>query len=571
MTTLALGLGASLAGCTTISSRDNADAAMTMAARQERAPAPWRRDPAADAAAEKRIRELIAGDITAQVSVALCFLANPEVQLAFESLELSRSELVAAVTPPNPVGFVGTRRPGGNLSAFYPERNVTVGVLQNVLGLINLPSRRRIASIELERARLEAADRLIALAAEVNEAWLAHVAARRVHALREEAAMHSRGTLELLRQQAGTGADAELALLQERVAVTQVEGSAVRASLDVETTRARLAQAMGLAGRSETWHVSDDLPGLPVTDPDAVALERSAIEHRLDLQVARKAVESRLDAAGVQGRWRWLGAAEVGVFREGSSNGPHFTGPNLMVELPLFDQRQAQILSTSAEVAGRRAPARVGRAGRPRGDPYTRRRAGGDSAAADAVRPRSAAGLPPASGGYGPGEPRRPARRGRCDRPRRRAGRAAARLLARPRRAGPRCRRLGSDPGMADGAPDGCIAPLKPHRAGAGADLRRAGADAAKLQAHQWFTVCRDDSDPRPRRTVLPNRNSKLPAAGALIPRLEKYFRSSSGHPHGPSFSASSKAISIICSRNVEPALPDETARVVSGRRGLGH
>src|SRR5688572_8413680 len=175
---LTLATGALLSGCSTISSKDNAAAAGALVAREERSPAPWRRDAAAERDAVSRVRELLRDGITAQESVAICFLSHPEVQLAFEALEISRSDLVAAVTPPNPVAIAGTRQPGGNLSAFYPQRNFTVGVLQNVLGLVNLPTRRRIARQELERARLETADRLVALAAEVNEAYIAHVAAR---------------------------------------------------------------------------------------------------------------------------------------------------------------------------------------------------------------------------------------------------------------------------------------------------------------------------------------------------------------------------------------------------------
>jgi cobalt-zinc-cadmium efflux system outer membrane protein len=345
-----IALAAGLSGCAVVSSKDNAASAQALAGRQEAAQAPWRRDAEAETQARARIGELLVGGITAEESVALCFLAHPEVQLAFETLEISRTELVAASTPPNPLAIVGTRQPGGNQSAFYPKQNVNIGVLQNVLGLVNLPSRRRIATKELERARLQTADRLIALAADVNEAYIAHVAALRVHALREEAAMAARATLELMRQQARGAADAEAALLQERTALIQVESNAQRSNLDVVTTRVRLAQAMGIAGREDGWRVAvEELPPPPGSDPDPLQLEQSALDNRLDIRAARAAVEARLDAAGVQRRWRWLGAAELGVFRESVSGGTQFTGPNALIELPLFDQRQAQLLAADSE------------------------------------------------------------------------------------------------------------------------------------------------------------------------------------------------------------------------------
>lgn len=338
-----------LPACTLISSRDNASAAIAIAGKQQVGDARWRRDAEAEREAWQRVEELLRGDVTAAEAVDIALLANPEVQLAFEALEVSRAELVAASTPPNPVAIVGARQPGGNLSAFYPDRNVSVGVLQNVLALVNLPSRRRIANTELERARIEAADRIVALAAEVNEAYIQYAAALRIDELRREAGVNARAMLELLRQQSGDGADAQAVLLGERAAMVQVEAGALRSALDVSTARARLARLMGVAGRAEDWRLADGLPPLPATDPDPRELELQALEKRLDLAGARKAVEARLDAAGVQARWRWAGAVELGVFRESVSGGTRFTGPNALVELPLFDQRQAQILSTSAE------------------------------------------------------------------------------------------------------------------------------------------------------------------------------------------------------------------------------
>lgn len=341
-----------LSGCTIVSSQDNAAAATGIAARQlSSSSVSWRRDAGAEERAASAVRELLRNGVTAEESVAICFLAHPEVQLAFETLEVSRSEVVAASTLANPVAIVGTRQAGGNLSAFYPQRTVNVGVLQNMLALVNLPTRRRIATRELERARIEAADRLVALAADVNEAYISYVAARRIHALRIEEASTARGTLELLRQnvEADAAAEGELLLLQERTAMLQVESSGLRSELDLRTARARLAQAMGIAGREEGWEAEELLPPPPATDPDPRLLEVSALENRLDLQAARKAVEARLDGAGVQLRWRWLGAVEAGAFREGVSGGTSFVGPNAMIELPLFDQRQAQILAANAE------------------------------------------------------------------------------------------------------------------------------------------------------------------------------------------------------------------------------
>ena len=338
-----------LTGCTIVSSRDNAGQAVQIASRQHAPSATWRRSMDDDAVATARIDQLLRDGLSIEDSVAVAFLANPDVQLTFEQLEISRSELVAASTAPNPIAIVGSRSPGGNLSSFYPDRTYSVGVLQNVLGLLNLPARRKVAGIELARARLETADRLIGLANDVNEAYLQYASALHVAELREQAAADVRGTLALVTPELEQLPDGAARLDAERVSLLGVEAGALRASLEVATSRARLSRLLGIAGRNDAWQLADRVPPPPATEPDAAGLERDALTGRLDLQAARRALDARLAAAAVQKRWRWLGAPEGGAFREGASGGPTFTGPNVLLELPLFDQRQAQILRTDAE------------------------------------------------------------------------------------------------------------------------------------------------------------------------------------------------------------------------------
>lgn len=338
-----------LQACAVISSHDNAAQLHTEADRQQAGAATWRRGEEAERQARDRIQALVGRELTPESAIEIALLAHPEVQLAFETLEISRSELVEASTISNPVGIVGTRRPSGNFSAFFPDRNVSVGILQNVVDLIDLPIRRRIAGAELERARLEAAERIVAHAAQVNEAYIQYVAALSIDRLRQEAVTLARGTLELIRQEVEGEEDGEEALLEARTATVQVEAAALRASLEAESARARLAQLMGIAGTFDDWRLGGALPPLPDADPPAAALETSALERRLDVRAARRALATRLDAAGVRRRWRWLGALELGAFRESASGGTRFTGPNAVVELPLFDQRQAEILAADAE------------------------------------------------------------------------------------------------------------------------------------------------------------------------------------------------------------------------------
>jgi cobalt-zinc-cadmium efflux system outer membrane protein len=347
---LLLGLGL-LAGCAVPSSKDNLSGAAELVARQSAAPFSWRRTTAVDPAVLRDIGPLLTGGVSAPESIAIAFIASPDLQLQLERLEISRAELVAASTFPNPVAVMGLRAPGGNLSAFYPERNVTVGVLQNVLALLNLPARRRIAQRDLARVRLEVADRIVGLAAEVNQAYLEYVAAQRVLVLRERAAAAALAAADTIVVEVANGKGyTALDLALERNTVFSADSSLLRSRLEAASARAKLAQLMGIAGLRDDWQTTDDLPALPASDPDLTTLEARALEQRFDIRAVRETFLARLDSLKTQRQFRWLGSLELGLFREGSSGGISFTGPNAVVELPLFDQRQAQLLAADSEV-----------------------------------------------------------------------------------------------------------------------------------------------------------------------------------------------------------------------------
>lgn len=339
-----------LAGCTFPTARENLAAADALVAPQAGAALEWRRDPAADQAARQRAEALLADGLTLEEAIGVAFLANPELQVQLEQLEISRSELVAAVTPPNPVAIVGTREPGGDLASFYADRSISFGVLQNVIALLNIPDRRAIARLDLQRVRLETADHAITHAAQVAQAWLEYSAALQVHALRERSVAAARAAFDSVVVQAANGSVSALNVAVERNALFSVEGSAVRSELAVATARNRLGELLGIAGWRDDWRLAGALPQLPETDPDATGLESAAMSARPDLQAAALTVDARLRVLATQRRFRWLNQFEVGVFRDRAIGGTTFTGPNAVIELPLFDQRQAKLLAADAEL-----------------------------------------------------------------------------------------------------------------------------------------------------------------------------------------------------------------------------
>ena len=347
-----------LAGCALPSSRENAAAMTGMVARQTPAPLQWRRDAAADASARAAAEKMLADGLTLDEAVSVAFLLNPDLQVYFEQLEISRSQYVAAATPPNPVAIVGVREAGGSLSTFYPGRSVTVGVLQNVINLLNMPDRRRIARRDLERARVEAASRATQFGARVAQAWLEYNAALRIEELRGRSQAIVQTALDNLAAAQARNPDVSAAvsatratqLAQQRASLFRYRNLVLRAGVDTATAREKLGLLLGVGGWRDNWRLAGELPALPSADFDTRALEEAGVEKRFDVIAAARAVDTRLAVLAMQRRFRWLNQLDLGMFRDKAIGGTAFSGPNAVVEIPLFDQRQAQLLAADAEL-----------------------------------------------------------------------------------------------------------------------------------------------------------------------------------------------------------------------------
>jgi cobalt-zinc-cadmium efflux system outer membrane protein len=340
-----------VAGCAFPTSRENLGAAAQLISKQTGAPLDWRRDEAADQQARVAVDALLTDGVTLDEAVAVAFLASPEPQLALEQLEISRSQLVAASTLPNPAAVLGTREPGGHWAVFYPDRNITIGVLLNFMTLLTLPDRHAVARRDLERASFQAASNITGFAARVAQAWLEYRAALRLEELRGLEMNVVQTATDNRQNASAANADAfDLGLALQRNELFTRQNSLARASIESATAREKLAQLLGIAGWRDNWQISGELPPMPAADLDAALLENAAVEKGLDVRAAATAVDVRLRMLAMQRRFRWLNQFDLGMFRDKVSGGTAFTGPNAVVEVPLFDQRQAQLLNADAEL-----------------------------------------------------------------------------------------------------------------------------------------------------------------------------------------------------------------------------
>jgi len=106
---------------------------------------------------------------------------------------------------------------------------------------------------------------------------------------------------------------------------------------------------LGLWGETTSWRFAEPLPPLPDGDPKAEHLESFAMGRRLDVAVARRRVALLAKAVDMARTTRFVGRLDVGVDMHQDPNGPLLLGPNFVIELPIFDQRQAVIARLEAQ------------------------------------------------------------------------------------------------------------------------------------------------------------------------------------------------------------------------------
>lgn len=307
----------------------------------------WSRADDDDADIAAAVDRLLQRELTAASAVEIALLESPKLRAKLEELSISQADLVQAGLLKNPGLTLGR-------TAWEDEHispNLFASVEQDFLDLVTMPLRKRVAEAELEATKLEVADHVLALAAEVREAFYSAQAAEQILAMRrlvEEAAATS---AELARRQHEAGNMNDLALGSERALAAQTSLDRKRAEGEAAVSRERLNKSMGLWGRRTAWKMATKLPPLPANEPSLSELEAVAVEQRLDLAAARRSVQAMAYALDLAKTTRWVGSVSIGI--EGGRlrhNRALGIGGSVTLEIPLFDQRQAQIAKLEAFV-----------------------------------------------------------------------------------------------------------------------------------------------------------------------------------------------------------------------------
>ncbi|EJE51738.1 outer membrane protein [Acidovorax sp. CF316] len=332
-----LALAALLAGCASVSPDGLRGDVQALA--QPRTGVAGTALPAADPAARDQARQAIAGwlaqPLTQDAAVRIALLNHPGLQARLAALGVADAERVQAITLPNPQFSIA------RLTNSH-EREIERTLAFSLLDLVTLPWRMERQAERMQVATLQAAQEVVAQAADTRRAWLRAVAAEQVAATHERMVEAAEAGAELARRMARVGNFSRLQHAREQAVLQEANAQRARARLAAATAREQLSRSMGLWGVQTGYTLAGQLPALPATVLPADGIEATALRERLDVQAARR----QLDTEARQQGWARAGAVfgDIGIAYQRNTTTERESGHRettrgweLDVPLPLFD------------------------------------------------------------------------------------------------------------------------------------------------------------------------------------------------------------------------------------------
>ena len=331
------------AGCGSVQASRGHDQVAALVADRAGAPTRWEAGPPPADQVATWVRGLLAPGLTRQSAIEIALVNNPSLNETYERLGVSQADMVQAGLLRNPSLGIDL----GIGSAPFPE--LRGSIVQDFLDLFLLSRRKDIAREQFTADTLRVAHQALETVAEVSKAVVdvqvgAALVERRAQALETLAA-----DAELTARRYDAGTATELEQAEQTATYEEARLALERERLELVERRERLHRWLGLTGPASAWTLRETLTEPPLDARDASDLETLALKQRLDVAASAQQAALMRKAVDLARSTRFVGRLDIGVDAHQDPDGPRVIGPNLSIELPIFDQRQAMLARLEAE------------------------------------------------------------------------------------------------------------------------------------------------------------------------------------------------------------------------------
>lgn len=305
--------------------------------------------------AQNRVAELLQAALTADAAVEVALLNNRGLQAKFGDLGIAESELVRAGRLKNPSLSFGRMSGGGGVEI---ERTV----LFDILGLLTMPMAKEVGQQRFEQAQYQAAYDAVSLAADVRRAYFDAVAAQELAKFYEQVKETADVSNELAKRMLQAGNFNKLAQMREQAFYADATAQLARAQHQAAAQREKLIRLLGLYGEQLNFRLPQRLPELPKQVLEPQNAEQTAMDKRLDVQMAKRAAETTAKSLHLTNATRMVNVLDVAYKNKSESGAPRANGYEIELELPLFDfgsTRAARAQATYMQAVNRTAEVAV--------------------------------------------------------------------------------------------------------------------------------------------------------------------------------------------------------------------
>lgn len=333
-----------LAGCTTADPKKTFEEVGTSLTNRTGLPVRWMRDDRAETEIGQTVAGLLGTNLTARSAAAIALLNNRSLQAQFEEIGISQAELAQASRLRNPVIAGSWRTPLDGVKAV----NADYGVSQDILDLLTLPARKKIAAQNLDAVRWHVANAVLTFNEEVLAAFYTQQARQQFATRLALIVDVNEASADIAQRQFDAGNINNLELGTQKLAYTQSRLDLAKVTAELRAGREKLNRLLGLWGAQTAWQIGDELPVLPDAEMSLDEVETAAVTRRFDLAAARSEVAATAYALRLKQGTRYLPGVNLGFDAERDLGGSWVLGPALDLEVPLFDQGQPQLAKLSA-------------------------------------------------------------------------------------------------------------------------------------------------------------------------------------------------------------------------------
>ncbi|MEO7934409.1 MAG: TolC family protein [Chthoniobacterales bacterium] len=293
-----------------------------------------------------KVHSLLQETLTPDSAAQIALLNNAGLQGKYEALGISQSDIAAAGLLKNPSLTAQSRWADRGAK----NTNLEFSYSQDIADLFLNPLRKKLATLAYNGAQLALADDVLKLVSETKTAFYELQAAMQLLAHEELVVESNEASAEFAKKQREAGNITRLRLVQQQAIHSKSRLAVAQSRAEISQKREALNRLLGLWGTATNWKIAAKLPLLPKREIPLQNVESVAVSRRTDLEIGRAQLTLAATSLGIQGKTRMFPSSiRLGVDYERDIDGTQMAGPNIEVELPIFNNGLPELARRRAE------------------------------------------------------------------------------------------------------------------------------------------------------------------------------------------------------------------------------